>query len=383
MKQYTEKETLRIAKRFHNTKRTYLLVNPLQAKHLPVSPSLSLDMMYALGRKLAVKYPGTTLVIGFAETATAIGAAVAECFGSQCLYIHTTREEIAEVSDWVLFQEEHSHAVEQKLAAGHLQKWIDATDAVIFVDDEISTGKTLINIITQMKERYPAMEKKRIVAASLLNRVSPAHEMRMAGASVTSEYLVKLPDEDYSARVEHIRICEAAPAMPRTLSVHKKALGCAPLMNPRTGVAIGAYTANCLSFAEAFLCECNMEKCGSVLVLGTEECMYPALVLGKRIEEKYPACCVRCHATTRSPIGISRDDDYPVSSGSKLRSFYDDDARNTYIYRLDSYDAVIIVTDTPLDVSPALESIAGALPEDRPYRLYCAQCGNVLWQQKN
>ena len=38
MPEYTRENTLRIAKRFHNRKRTYLLVNPLQAKHIPVSP---------------------------------------------------------------------------------------------------------------------------------------------------------------------------------------------------------------------------------------------------------------------------------------------------------------------------------------------------------
>ena len=48
MPEYTRENTLRIAKRFHNRKRTYLLVNPLQAKHIPVSPTRALEMMDAL-----------------------------------------------------------------------------------------------------------------------------------------------------------------------------------------------------------------------------------------------------------------------------------------------------------------------------------------------
>ena len=76
---YTPENTLRIAKRFNNAKRTYLLVNPLQAKHIPVSPTASLEMMEALGRQLAEQYPAARLVIGFAETATAIGAARLKC----------------------------------------------------------------------------------------------------------------------------------------------------------------------------------------------------------------------------------------------------------------------------------------------------------------
>ena len=75
MHPYTAADTLRIAKRYNNPKRSYLLVNPLQAKHIPVSPAAALEMMGALGDQVAAKYPEARLVIGFAETATAIGAA--------------------------------------------------------------------------------------------------------------------------------------------------------------------------------------------------------------------------------------------------------------------------------------------------------------------
>ena len=56
MPEYTRENTLRIAKRFHNRKRTYLLVNPLQAKHIPVSPTRALEMMDALGDRTAVSH---------------------------------------------------------------------------------------------------------------------------------------------------------------------------------------------------------------------------------------------------------------------------------------------------------------------------------------
>ena len=81
MHPYTAADTLRIAKRYNNPKRSYLLVNPLQAKHIPVSPAAALEMMGALGDQVAAKYPEARLVIGFAETATAIGAAVAARLG--------------------------------------------------------------------------------------------------------------------------------------------------------------------------------------------------------------------------------------------------------------------------------------------------------------
>ena len=72
MSVYSISNTLQIAKRYKNPKRTYLLVNPLQAKHIPVSPSESLTMMTKLGELLRSKYPNSNLIIGFAETATPI-----------------------------------------------------------------------------------------------------------------------------------------------------------------------------------------------------------------------------------------------------------------------------------------------------------------------
>ena len=65
MSGYTAAETLRLAKRAHNTKRTYLLVNPLQAKHLPVSPTRALEMMWVLGNTLAAEFPERSRLFGF------------------------------------------------------------------------------------------------------------------------------------------------------------------------------------------------------------------------------------------------------------------------------------------------------------------------------
>ena len=88
---YTAEKILRLAKRFNNARRNYLLVNPLQGKHLPTRPTDALDMMNALGSKVAEKFSAARLVIGFAETATAIGAVVAKNLSDECFYLQTTR----------------------------------------------------------------------------------------------------------------------------------------------------------------------------------------------------------------------------------------------------------------------------------------------------
>ena len=347
MKQYTVESTLRVAKRYNNTKRTYLLVNPLQAKHIPVSPTLALEMMYTLGENLAVKYPSTKLVIGFAETATAIGAAVASCLSADCVYLHTTREMLEKGTKVLCFQEEHSHAVEQKLCGECLKDRIARTDTVLLVEDEISTGKTIVNMIDQMKKHYPTLADKRIVAASILNRVSDENMKIMLENGIECEYLVKLPEEDYSAFVERYSVCEAntvAESMlkdiPWTASEWDK------FFDPRLGVCVEEYEQSLIETANV-LCvrfENVLKSAESVLVLGTEECMYPALKLGYTMEQHFPNLHIQCHATTRSPIGISDAENYPIYCGVKLKSLYDEN-RSTYLYNLDCYDVVFIVTD--------------------------------------
>ena len=108
--QYKKNDLLTIAKRYNNNKRSYLLVNPLQGKHLAVSPAKALSMMESLGEKVKKKYPETKLVIGFAETATAIALKVADTISSECYCINTTREVLPEGEDFIYFSEEHSHA---------------------------------------------------------------------------------------------------------------------------------------------------------------------------------------------------------------------------------------------------------------------------------
>lgn len=100
---YTETELVKIAKRENNKKRSYLVVNRLQGKHIPVSPKEAFQMFGELAELINKSYPTEKLLlIGFAETATAIGAALAGEL--DCYYIQTTRENIENV-DYLYFSE--------------------------------------------------------------------------------------------------------------------------------------------------------------------------------------------------------------------------------------------------------------------------------------
>lgn len=356
---YTKETTLRVAKRYRNAKRAYLLVNPLQAKHMPVSPTEALTMMRTLGEGLQQEFPGARLVLGFAETATALGAAVASRLGPDCAFLTTTRE-VGEGPGWVRFLEEHSHAAEQKLWGGDLDALLQKTDTVLFVDDEISTGKTLRNMVAQLTRRWPALGEKTLVAASLLNRVTPEQEEALADAGITCCCLVRLPQEDHTAQVADWTVTEAPPAVPQNLSFRQETLPGEGLLDPRKTLRIGAYDRSCQAVAEAMLSHTlgPVETLGKTLVLGTEECMYPALRLGERLERLGAEVC--CHATTRSPIGLCDAPGYPIRSGWKLPSFYEEE-RTTYVYNLREYDTVIVVSDTKKTDLRAIQALASVL----------------------
>ena len=356
---YTKETTLRVAKRYRNAKRAYLLVNPLQAKHMPVSPTEALTMMRTLGAGLRQEFPGARLVLGFAETATALGAAVASRLGPDCAFLTTTRE-AGEGPGWVRFLEEHSHAAEQKLWGGDLDALLQETDTVLFVDDEISTGKTLRNMVAQLTRRWPALGEKTLVAASLLNRVTPEQEEALADAGITCRCLVRLPQEDHTAQVADWTVTEAPPAVPQNLSFRQETLPGEGLLDPRKTLRIGAYDSSCQAVAEAMLSHTlgPVETLGKTLVLGTEECMYPALCLGEKLERLGAEAC--CHATTRSPIGLCDAPGYPIRSGWKLPSFYEEE-RTTYVYNLKEYDTVIVLSDTKKTDLRAIQALASVL----------------------
>ena len=66
---YKESDLVAIAKRENNKKRSYLVVDPLQGKHIPVSPKAALDLFRELASKVKNAYQGERILfIGFAES---------------------------------------------------------------------------------------------------------------------------------------------------------------------------------------------------------------------------------------------------------------------------------------------------------------------------
>ena len=358
---YTADDVLRVARRHRNEKRSYLLVNPLQGKHMPVAPGRALTMMKALGEKVAAAHPAARLVIGFAETATAIGAVVANALASSCLYLQTTREKLAQGERSIDFLEEHSHAPEQRLALAALEAQLSATDTVVFVDDELSTGRTLANIIEELQRALPALGEKKLVAASILNRLTAEDTERLRARGVECIALVKLAPADYETQAAGFMTRAAADCRVPSRRYPYRTIALGAHATPRTGVAIRDYGILWQGAGLVLADRLAWAKHESILVLGTEECMLPGLLVGRVLEQKGWEN-VFFHATTRSPIGISDAAGYPIEAGWQIRSFYDE-ARATYIYNLRPYHHAVIVSDTECEADEAVESLARALRE--------------------
>ena len=380
---YTEAELVRIAKRENNTRRKYLVVNRLQGKHIPVSPKEALQMFRSLAELIKEAYPSERLLmVGFAETATAIGAAVAiEC---QAAYMQTTREVIDGV-DYLYFSESHSHATEQKLVKTDLDKIIGKTDRIVFIEDEVTTGNTILNIVRLIQKTYA--QPVSFAVASILNGMNEEALENYKNLKIPVHYLVKTAHDTYTEIAEQYQadgtchICtkpqekevEQQKEVQQQIEMQQTKEAQQPIEVQEISGWINArrlHTADTYKQACEQLWQEIQQKYGytkytketetsrRILVLGTEEFMYPALYVGAKLEET--GYTVRMHATTRSPIAVSKEEKYPLHTRYELASLYDKN-RTTFVYDLAEYEEVLVLTDAQKQETEGWESLQRAL----------------------
>ncbi|MCX4822837.1 phosphoribosyltransferase domain-containing protein [Streptomyces sp. NBC_01142] len=140
-----------------NPKRAHLLVSNVLGKHVPQSPAVVYGAGYRLGERvrelLGDDAARRAVVLGYAETATGLGHSVADGVGL-APYLHSTRRPVEGVPRAGGFEESHSHATSHLLLpedAGLLA----GEGPLVLVDDEFSTGNTVLNTIRDLHERYP------------------------------------------------------------------------------------------------------------------------------------------------------------------------------------------------------------------------------------
>lgn len=352
---YKLEELISIAKRENNIKRNYLIVNKFQGKHVPVNPQDTFCLFEDLSNILKGKYlKENILIIGFAETATAIGTYLAVKLNTY--YIQTTRENI-DKAQYLFFSETHSHAVQQKIVKNHIDGIINKIDRIIFAEDEITTGNTILNAINKINETYG--KKLKFSVISILNAMNNDNIKEYSKRKIDIYYILKINNEKYSEIAE--KYCADGKYVSADENDYKINVNYTEFKN-RVDTRCLTTGSEIIDSFEKFYHEWknkfDFEKNKKILILGTEEFMFLPLYIGSKL--KNAGCDVKCHATTRSPIDVSQSTDYILNSRYELVSLYDDN-RKTFIYNLDKYDRVYIITDAYSLSRKGLNTIINAL----------------------
>ncbi|MFI9796423.1 phosphoribosyltransferase [Streptomyces sp. NPDC052302] len=364
-----------------NPKRAHLLVSNVLGKHVPQSPTVVHDAGHALGRRvrdlLGDEDAAAAVVLGYAETATGLGHCVADGLGL-APYLHSTRRPVPGVARAGGFEESHSHAT------SHLLLPEDPTLLVgdgplVLVDDEFSTGNTVLNTIRELHERYP---RRRYVVVALVDMRSPADAGRLddlareIGARVdlvtAATGTVRLPDGVLEKGQELVARHETAPPAPTgttappptRVDLHWPAglpdggrHGFTPAHRTRLENALPAMAAR--------LAQALPAGARRVLVLGFEELMYAPLRLARELEQT-TGLDVRYSTTTRSPVLAVDDPGYAIRTRLVFPAHDDpaDGPGERYAYNVAGagFDAVVTVVDSTAD-TPALHDPDGLLAQ--------------------
>ncbi|MDJ0383933.1 phosphoribosyltransferase [Streptomyces sp. G-G2] len=390
-----------------NPKRAHLLVSRVLGKHVPRSPAVVHGAGYGLGlrvRELLGEAAPSAVVLGYAETATGLGHCVADGLGT-APYLHSTRRPVPGVAPAGGFEEAHSHATSHLLLPED-PELLAGSGPLVLVDDEFSTGNTVLNTIRDLHERHP---REHYVVVALVDMRSAADRDRLTafaeslGARVDLIALasgtVRLPEgvlergmrlvEQYEAQgagaceAQDAAACEAldAPLAHAPAPAHARVTR-VPLDWP-AGVPDGgrhgftpAHRARleaALPGLGAQLSRALGERPGRVLVLGNEELMYAPLRLAQALEETGTAAEVCFSTTTRSPVLAVDDPGYAIRTRLVFPAHDDpaDGPGERYAYNVftaggPAFDTVVAVVDSAGD-TPALHAPDGLLASLAPH----------------
>lgn len=349
-------DMVHICKRKNNAKRQYLFVNRYQGKHIPEDPAtisrLYVELFEQIGYEFAKeKHKGEkVLIVGFAETATAIGETMAtlmyyatELPVEFVSYMQTSREEY-DCKKLFDFSEEHSHAVNQYLyCKGEMPDF----NRVIFIEDEITTGKTILNFISEFSKINP---KCKYSVASILNWQNKESIKKYEDMDIDRIYLVSgelkdnVPFIDIEENEVEDYFTNQNSGVVNISSNYKSVIH-----NARLGLSVDDFDKQLETMTDINMCIAEMiDKEDSIMVVGTEEFMFYPMSMGlfSKISENLDLCkSIKFRATTRSPITPCKEEGYIVSDGITLPSAYDS-SRRTYLYNLNGdYNKMIVVTE--------------------------------------
>ena len=334
-----------------NPKRAHLLVSHVLGKHVPQSPAVVYGHGVALGRRVRELLGDSAhdaVVLGYAETATGLGHSVADGLGvARCL--HSTRRPVAGTATAGGFEESHSHATSHLLLPED-PSLLAGEGPLVLVDDEFSTGNTVLNTVRDLHARYP---RGWYVIVALVDMRSPADAGRL---------------DEFARGIGARGTARSAPTGPHPAGdLTRVELGW-PAGLPDGGrhgftPAHRARLEHALPDMAARLAQALPADAHRVLVLGFEELMYAPLRLAHELERTTRAE-VRFSTTTRSPVLAVDDPGYAIRTRLVFPAHDDpaDGPGERYAYNVagGGFDAVVAVVDSAAD-TPALHAPDGLL----------------------
>ncbi|MEU4272228.1 phosphoribosyltransferase [Streptomyces sp. NPDC026092] len=379
-----------------NPRRAHLLVSNVLGKHVPQRPSVVHGAGFSLGLRvrelLGDEEAARAVVLGYAETATGLGHSVADGLG-HAPYLHSTRRPVDGVPSAGGFEESHSHATSHLLLPED-PKLLAGDGTLVLVDDEFSTGNTVLNTIRDLHERYP---RERYVVVALVDMRSAADLGRLAGFAqeigarvdlVTGAAgTVRLPEGVLEKGQALVAAEEAAQQAAAHEAAHETVYGSAPVPQPRTprtapvrvdlgwpadvpdGGRHGFRAPHAAALDEALPAmterlDAALGSARRVLVLGFEELMYAPLRLAVALERA--GRDVSYSTTTRSPVLAVDDPGYAIRTRLVFPAHDTpaDGPGERYAYNVAGagFDAVVAVVDSVAD-TPELHAEDGLLAQ--------------------
>ncbi len=282
-----------------NPRRPFLFVSKVLGRHIPCRPAQMRETYDLLAAPL-VAASGPIWVIGMAETATGLGAGVADSLARlsgrhDIGYQHTTRLGLPR-PPLLTFEEAHSHAPTHLLhrPSPALADHFAAAQTLVIVDDEVSTGQSVRRLVAELR---PWMPKLSLVAlVSLVNWLDAGARERLAhglAAPAGSPQVrwVSLLDGQFTYEAES----GAAPvALPTDVDsrgsgwVARADLGRCGLSMPARGFRPPAIAIQADDTARP------------LAVIGTGECAFAPFLVAEALE--LAGWDVTFQTTTRSPV---------------------------------------------------------------------------------
>lgn len=376
---------LTIGYRANNSKRNFLFISKCLGKHIIVNPEIITLTGLLIGSQIYKKetsdwnlnelvslleypYPKmkenieyvkaknkiltntkNVLVMGFAETATAIGIPIAKLVNGY--YITTSREPITSIKSCLNFEESHSHATSHKCFLIDTNK-IKNAETIILIDDEITTGNTMLNLIKNIEKVFPNKNRKYIVASILdwrndnyRNNFENFKKEMDLNLNVVSLISGTFENDDNTIYLD--RTCELITEQTSVTNIKQ-------YMNhtiQNTTFGTEYYISNSGRFGTNQFNEIEKNSECIANYIRTELTSNRILVIGHGENIFIPSRIASYlnadfRTTSRSPIFISNENNYPIKTKHR---FFDRDVEY-FLYDKDFieeyYDEVVFLTET-------------------------------------